>query len=770
MINVRLLAACAFVACASPAHAAFEPGTRVLLDAHNCYPYHGRWADRIDRALSTGTPLAIEQDLVWYRDPATGRGRSLVAHDEQDKPNLGLDGSEPTMREYFFERVRPIVERALLEQRRDTWPIITVNLDLKSEEPEHLSAIWALLLEYRSWLTTARKAGDIADVQPLTLGPVLVLTGESDAQRKVFYDDVVVGESLLVFGATRPFSREAGIPGPRTNYHRWWNNPWSMVEAGGQKHAGAWTAVGNARLEQLVRNAHDAGLWIRFYTLNGYDPHDTSGGWSEGYNFGSENAARARWKAAIGAGVDFVAVDQYELFAQTLHGVRTRAADIVISGELTRDDYKRLFERTFDVPDGVSRMQVELSYSGAAAKTVVDLGVRDPQGFRGWSGGGPQTIVIGKTRASFGYLPGQIVPGQWAVVLGVPNIRAARRDSYTITIRLLRDEEVGGSVLRPAPAWYAGDLHSHSGHSDGRTVTASGVTIPVPAHRVFDAASAAHLDFIALTDHNTTSHWLDVDRLQPYYERLLLLHGREITTYHGHSNAIGDGFVSINHPARADDERCMGCRWDHTDAATLSTVQGVEVVNDTSVDGWAFWAGLMNRGFHLTAVGGSDDHTPEDTTDRRIGRPATMVFASELSERAIVEGLRSGRVYVRMQGVDGPGLDFFATAGKQRYEMGTEMPVAKTVTLHVHLTAASGQHIAWIRNGKPIAETQVPARVDAMLECDGLRERHLRPAQLTTPKQSISDLLSRNGHQALHTHLSSQLLPRSPSRTGPDRA
>jgi hypothetical protein len=50
--------------------------------------------------------------------------------------------------------------------------------------------------------------------------------------------------------------------------------------------------------------------------------------------------------------------------------------------------------------------------------------------------------------------------------------------------------------------------------------------------------------------------------------------------------------------------------------------------------------------------------------------------------------------------------------------MGTEMPVAKTVTLHAHLTAARGQHIAWIRNGKLIAETQVPANMEAMLECD----------------------------------------------------
>ena len=59
-----------------------------------------------------------------------------------------------------------------------------------------------------------------------------------------------------------------------------------------------------------MQAAHGAGLWIRFYTLNGHDPKDESGGWSAGYNFGSEAAARERWQAAIRAGVDFIAVDR----------------------------------------------------------------------------------------------------------------------------------------------------------------------------------------------------------------------------------------------------------------------------------------------------------------------------------------------------------------------------------------------------------------------------------------------------------------------------
>ena len=101
-----------------------KPGSRVLLDAHNCYPYYGLWADRIDRALATGTPLAIEQDLVWFTDPKTKKTFSIVAH---GKP---FSGKEPTMRKYFFERIRSVVEKAIAEKDPTHWPLFTLNLDL----------------------------------------------------------------------------------------------------------------------------------------------------------------------------------------------------------------------------------------------------------------------------------------------------------------------------------------------------------------------------------------------------------------------------------------------------------------------------------------------------------------------------------------------------------------------------------------------------------------------------------------------------------------
>jgi hypothetical protein len=93
-----------------------------------CYPYEGRWADRIDRALALGFPVSIEQDIAWAADPATGNGRPVVSHTPK------TTGSEPTLRAYFFERVRPIVERALATNDRDHWPLIILHFDFKSNE------------------------------------------------------------------------------------------------------------------------------------------------------------------------------------------------------------------------------------------------------------------------------------------------------------------------------------------------------------------------------------------------------------------------------------------------------------------------------------------------------------------------------------------------------------------------------------------------------------------------------------------------------------
>ena len=295
----------------------FLPGQRSLLDAHNAYPERGRFADRIDDALATGLPVAIEQDLAWCAAPS-GAMAPVVSHEKT------CIGGEPALEQYFFARVRPLMEAALATGPSGDWPLITLNLDFKTNEPQHHAAVWALLGRYERWLTTAPRLADGSVVAPLDVGPLLVLTGSADAQEPTFHLSVPVGERLRLFGAiagiAAPNDQPAVLPRatPATNYRRWWNHPWRAVEPEGQPAAGAWTADDEARLHALVADAHRHGLWIRFYTLNGvagqYD------GWTASYNFGGPEAAATRWRAAVAAGVDFVATDQYAEFAASRAG------------------------------------------------------------------------------------------------------------------------------------------------------------------------------------------------------------------------------------------------------------------------------------------------------------------------------------------------------------------------------------------------------------------------------------------------------------------
>ena len=59
--------------------------------------------------------------------------------------------------------------------------------------------------------------------------------------------------------------------------------------------------------------------------------------------------------------------------------------------------------------------------------------------------------------------------------------------------------------------------------------------------------------------------------------------------------------------------------------------------------GLPFWHSRLNEGHRITAIGGSDDHAAR--SDRgRVGRPTTVVWASDLSESALLDGVRAGRV------------------------------------------------------------------------------------------------------------------------------
>ena len=217
-----------------------------MLDAHNCYPEAGQWRDRLSRALSTGvTPIGIEQDLAWKSD-GRGGGVSVVAHDTP------LRGDEPTLERYFFDALAPRMEAALAANRRETWPLVVLHFDFKTNEPEHHQAVLALLQKYRRWLTTAPRGVD-ARPQPLVIGPMLVLTEAGEGQERDFFTTRPADEPLMIFGTVPPVSLTASddrdaqwdaaigasperlLPAGATNYRRWANFGWSVVERGGQR-------------------------------------------------------------------------------------------------------------------------------------------------------------------------------------------------------------------------------------------------------------------------------------------------------------------------------------------------------------------------------------------------------------------------------------------------------------------------------------------------------------------------------------------------------
>jgi hypothetical protein len=306
--------------------AGLTPGRRTVLDAHNCYPYEGRWADRIDRALAQGFPVSIEQDLAWHVDPQSKAGRIAIHHGAE------TTGHEPGLREYFFERVRPIVEKALRDKDRGNWPIIYLHFDFKSVTPPLLDAVWRLLADYQDWITTAPKLADPHILAPLDVKPIMVLTEEADEQEEVFFNRVPVGGRLRLFGSAATVRQKKGEPllspeqtvlQPATNYRRWWNSAWNAVELGGQREAGDWTADDDRRLRLLVDYSHRLGYAMRFYTLNGHTPEaGKENGWDPNYNFASSAAVEKRWRAALAAGVDFIATDQVEALGALMKTAR----------------------------------------------------------------------------------------------------------------------------------------------------------------------------------------------------------------------------------------------------------------------------------------------------------------------------------------------------------------------------------------------------------------------------------------------------------------
>ena len=385
-------------------------------------------------------------------------------------------------------------------------------------------------------------------------------------------------------------------------------------------------------------------------------------------------------------------------------------ADLELRRSLDSTAHQTYLELPFNVPAGITQITVEFEYTGREERTTIDLGLADPQRFRGASGGNKSSFTLAESFATPSYLPGPIVPGNWKLMLGVPNIRKGARSDFVARITFERgDGAFRGFAPLPLSQesrWYRGDFHAHSAHSDGSCASQAGKRVPCPLHRTIGAAAARGLDFVTMSEHNATSHHNAMLELQPYYDKLLLIPGRELTTFFGHANMFGvtsfvdfrvgskavpdvnamlgqvtqlGGLISVNHPTAPSGEKCMGCGWiaPNTD---WRRIQAIEVVNGGSVSaakgnvesplsGIPFWEALLNRGHRLTAIGGSDNHDVERDANAP-GLPTTVVHARSLEVPALLDGVRSGRVFVDLEGTNDRVLEFRARAGPRTVQMG----------------------------------------------------------------------------------------------------
>jgi hypothetical protein len=404
------------------------------------------------------------------------------------------------------------------------------------------------------------------------------------------------------------------------------------------------------------------------------------------------------------------------------------AADpVVIEGEVPTEG--AFFTVPFEVAPGTA--ELELRHDDLSSANILDWGLFAPDGgFVGWGGGNAEPAVVGARAASRSYRPLELTPGTWRVLVGKAlvtqkparyRLEAESRAQPSLAPQLARVAYREVPALRAGPAWFAGDLHVHS--------LESGDARP-SLDEVAAFARGRGLDFVALSDHNTLSQLDSFSDAQARHPKVLLVPSVEFTTYAGHLNAFGvshlppfwlglegatfeaavadfdaqGAVATINHPTLDLGTFCIGCAWQQP------LVPGLRAI-EVGVGGWdetgslfdesalVMWEALADKGLHLTAVGGSDDHRAgqgRNQTQSAIGSPTTEIFADSLSVTALVQGLKQGRTVVKLRGPGDPMIDLQVLEPLPRVG---DTVLGTSARVQASVSGGLGHTLAWVENG-----------------------------------------------------------------------
>ena len=411
-----------------------------------------------------------------------------------------------------------------------------------------------------------------------------------------------------------------------------------------------------------------------------------------------------------------------------------RAQPIVRDGDVPQGGPDHFFV-DFDVPAGIQ--EIEVRHDDLSPANILDFGLEDPNGYRGWGGGTTEPSIVGEQAASRAYVPGPMVPGRWRVVVGKAKIvESPARYHIEIDLRtaptltpVQRAKYQAPNPRATGTRFYAGDFHVHSRESTDATATID---------ENIALARRRGLDFLMLSDHNTVTQLDFYASAHDSHPGFLLLPGIEFTTYAGHANAIGvtqfidhklgqpgvtiggavdavlaqGAIFSVNHPVLDLGDACIGCAWKHdvdpkkiggVEIATLGLRNGGNLFSERAM---AFWDDLLDRGSRAAAIGGSDDHragAAGGTLRAEIGSPTTLVRAKELSVSGILEGVAKGATVVKLDGPEDPMVEIEIadrTGGDALGFVGDAI-AARSVVLRARVTRGDGQSLRFVKNGKP---------------------------------------------------------------------
>ena len=331
------------------------------------------------------------------------------------------------------------------------------------------------------------------------------------------------------------------------------------------------------------------------------------------------------------------------------------------------EEERRYFTLPFEVPEGVSRIDLRYDYpryrtssEGGVTRreeiNIIDLALNAPGGeYVGASGSDRSHIAISAAHSSQGYTRVPVRPGTWEIIIGAYKVAPEG-----VTVKYTVD------FTEKALKLYRGDIHTHTTASDGE----------LSAEALVELCRQQHLDFVFVTNHNNFSENYSL----PHPEGMTVLPGTEWTHYNGHANLLGverpyrnpfcvnapeearalleearkaGAMIVINHPFCAPE---CGWRW----GMALAPFDAVEIWNGALMHEnensacLAWWHEQLCAGRRIPITGGSDFHRPRPQS--LPGVPCTCLYALSREPEDLMDALRRGRGYVK-QSPAGPDME-----------------------------------------------------------------------------------------------------------------